>query len=397
MIRLRAFLRLLAARGGGEVRACEVAAALDADGAEVRSALRAHGILRGGPRATTVPCDGLGCAREVRELPSASEREGDGVTRRLFFGVCTREPVECETVDLTELDIAQETISRDAFVAAVQRALRLVPRLEAETVVSSGGSLVSSGGSLRPGVGAAAALLGEETTLGERRDVVLAWRPESPVVRALLAEAEVAGRRMRVVTLDSLADLLTVRDGQIAAAPRLELVAAPRIPPDETRPSPAAPEPANAPSASEAPPPLRRSRALDGYPAFRRWGEVTLFDVDDDALIGIAHEGLLRRLSCIDLGLATLDGRRPRDVFTLLKTVCAGNGIFTTRSFGSRDNGKRLVSELRGALRETFGIASDPFERYSFKLHCWKPKFRALAAAPKVVEAATRAFEKTER
>jgi hypothetical protein len=79
MIRLRGILELLASHGSGEIRSAELEAALDRDGREVRSALRSEGIVREGPRAETVPCDGIGCAREVRELP----RDDDG-RRRVY-------------------------------------------------------------------------------------------------------------------------------------------------------------------------------------------------------------------------------------------------------------------------------------------------------------------------
>jgi hypothetical protein len=71
----------------------------------------------------------------------------------------------------------------------------------------------------------------------------------------------------------------------------------------------------------------------------------------------------------------------------LLKKICHGNGMFQTRGFGSTTNGKRLMSELRTALKNTFGLESDPFERYSRATHCWKPKFVALAQAPAGIEA----------
>ena len=77
-------------------------------------------------------------------------------------------------------------------------------------------------------------------------------------------------------------------------------------------------------------------------------------------------------------------------MFVLLKTICRGNGLFTTRAFGSSSNGKRLMSELRAAMRATFALEGDPFESYSYRERSWKTKFRALADAPAVVAAAMR-------
>jgi hypothetical protein len=370
MTTLRGFLSFLAAHGGGEARVCDLDRALAADGREVRSALRAQGIVRDALRATTVPCEGLGCAREVRELPRA-----DGEPRRLF-GICTRDPVECETVDISDLDVAQEHVCRDAFVAAVERALRLTPRAGAPKIHDADAGSVT--------------FLGEERADGARRDVLLAWRAESAVVRALVAEAEAAGRPVRVLTLDALAEILTVRDGQLAALPRL------RAATSLVRSAP--PLPASAPpSAPALPSPRGRSRALDGLPDYRRWNEIILYDTDDDAIVGVLIAGHHRRLSCIDFGLATLDGRRPLGVFGLLTTVCAKNGDFTTRAFRTRENGKRAVSELRTALRATFALEDDPFERYSFRTKSWKPKFRAFAAMPTPAEAEVRSLRDGSR
>jgi hypothetical protein len=362
MIRLRGLLDLLARHGGGAIRACDLDATLAGDGREVRSALRAEGIVRDGPRAETVPCDGIGCAREVREL---AQREG--APRRLF-GVCTRDPAECELVEVAERDVAQEVLSRDAFVGALQRVLKVTPVPGATSDADANEVTV----------------LGEERANGAKRDVLLAWRPGSPVSRAAVAERTTGGNAPRLLTLDALAEILTVRDGRLAEVPRLQLVtAAARV---EAEPVLAA---AQAPA---EPKKLRRSPALDGMREITRWSEITLFDVSEDDLIGVTFDNRLRRLSCVDFGLASVRDRRPLDVFVLLQTICQGNGLFVTRAFGSKENGKRLMSELRVAMRATFGLEGDPFERYSFKEHSWKPKFRALAAAPVQVDEVTRAL-----
>jgi hypothetical protein len=245
--------------------------------------------------------------------------------------------------------------------------------------------------------------LGEEPARCGARGVVLAWRGDSAELRAVLAERARAGKATRVLVLtqasrdalrsrysgddgvvvEALADLLTVRDGRITAAPPLGLVGG---------------VPLAGVAANDAPAlagldvhPRVRSAALDGLPEVKRWGEVTLFDVDESDLLGVAL-GIARprRLSCVDLGLASKDGRRPVKAFALLKTICEGNGLFVTRAFGSRSNGKRLISNLRDALQATFGLDDDPFERYSTTDHAWRPKFRALADTPAAVEAAMR-------
>jgi hypothetical protein len=378
VIRLRGFLDLLATHGGGEIRAADLAEALAADGGEVRSALRAQGVVRSAPRASTVPCDGLGCAREVRERRAT---RGDADRRRLL-AVCTREPAECETIAVDERDVAQELVSRDAFVAAVQRALKITP---------------AAGALGAPAERCGAQWIGEEIADGEPRDVLLAWDSYAPALWAAVASR--APKEVRVllvaptgsdpvpaaprpagVVVDRLVDLLTVREGQIAELPRLRVVAGPTV---------AAPPP-EPPADDESPARRERVAALAGMREATRWGEITLFAVDEEDLVGVAIDERHRKLSCIDFGLASVDGRKPLVAFRLLKTICEGNGMFVTRAFGSRANGKRLVSDLRKALRATFGIEGDPFEAYSFRDHQWKTRFRALAAPPKVMAAARR-------
>jgi len=327
----------------------------------VRSALRAEGIVRAGPHAETVPCDGLGCAREVRALP----RGEDG--RRRLFGVCTRDPAECEMVEVGEHEIEQQVVSLEAFVGALQRALKLAP---VPTGATSGTRDV--------------VCLGRETVDGRSREVLLAWRPSSIQTRAAIAVRSREGDVPRLLTPEALATLLTVRDGRIAELPRLQIVpeAAAEPEPEDT--------PRRSRASSRATSPLKRSPALDGLREITRWSEITLFEVDEDDLIGVTFDTHLRRLSCVDFGLARIRDRRPLDVFVLLKTICRGNGLFGTRAFGSQSNGKRLMSELRTAMRGTFGLEGDPFEKYSFRERSWKVKFRALAATPAELEAARR-------
>ena len=74
--------------------------------------------------------------------------------------------------------------------------------------------------------------------------------------------------------------------------------------------------------------------------------------------------------------------RRPTQPFRLLRTICEGNGQFVTRKFGSSANGKTLMSDLRAALCAAFGIADDPFKKYSKHYKQWKPNFVALAGTP---------------
>jgi hypothetical protein len=76
--------------------------------------------------------------------------------------------------------------------------------------------------------------------------------------------------------------------------------------------------------------------------------------------------------------------------FKLLRRICDGNGVFDTRPWGSRENGKQVVSELRRGLSAAFEIAESPIETYSFRAKSWKTKFRAFVARPSEVRAMER-------
>src|SRR5271170_3346284 len=98
---MRAFLAFLESRGGGEVLARDLGAALAADGPVARAALVAEGVIRPCALATTHPC-------------------------------------ECETLHLGEGDLAQDAIALDAFIAVVTRALQVEAPLAAATSTAAG-------------------------------------------------------------------------------------------------------------------------------------------------------------------------------------------------------------------------------------------------------------------
>jgi hypothetical protein len=388
-VTLRAFLSLLEAHGGGEAPAGELARVLAKDGAHVRAALVAEGVLRAAPLASTVPCDGVGCALEVRERPR------DAAGGRRFVAVCTRAPRECESVDVPEVDLAQERIATDAFVAAVRRAFRVEPPRAA--------SAPRLGGLDEP------VLLGEQVRRGVARDVFLAWRPAAAAVRALLAERALAPRPTLVLVLtgqmldprlaaraasggriavEVLADRLAARDGRLVEAVGLRIVRGPVAAPDED---------ATAPDLEgEEPPAARPARGgpvLEHLPRASRWGEVTIFAVDERT-VGVIIDRRHRRFGFADLGLSHVQRAVPVQAFELLVAICETNGDFTTAAFGTPENGKRLVSVLRKKLCAAFGIAESPFDRYSRSQKRWRPRFLALSAAPASMRSAEGAPER---
>jgi hypothetical protein len=73
----------------------------------------------------------------------------------------------------------------------------------------------------------------------------------------------------------------------------------------------------------------------------------------------------------------------PVRAFALLRRICDGNGVFDTRPWGGRENGKQIVSELRKLLCAAFEIAESPIAAYSRATKSWKTRFRAFATTPK--------------
>ena len=370
---MRAFLSLLETRGAGDVAAAELRDALAGDGEAARAALVAEGVVRQGALATTHPCDGIGCAREVRERTPAA----NGARR--FLAVCTERPRACETLSLVEADVTQETIALDAFLAVVRRALRIDPPLHPTKPSARGAKLAGADVPTH---------LGEQLHLGKTRDVFFARRPTAPPFATLLSERRATTRPTLVlvptargidpellgrhdgghVAIAALSDLLVVHDGRITAARALREV--PRI---------------EASPASRSARVATRGTVGDLLPRAARWGDVTFYSVERDGLIGVEIAGRQRLFTAADLGMADGRSREPVRAFTLLRRICDGNGIFDTRPWGGRENGKKIVSELRHSLSAAFEMSELPIEAYSRRSRSWKTKFRALAGKPSEV------------
>jgi hypothetical protein len=375
---IRAFLAFLESRGAGDVLASELGEAIAADGAEGRAALVAEGVIQSAPLATTMACDGLGCAREVRE--AARAREGGP----RFLAVCTRSPRECETLRVHDTALAQQRVDLAALNDVLRRALRVDPPLRAPHATAGAEEPVH---------------LGEQVHEGRVRDVFFARRPAAPALGALLAarrghpratlvlvptsrgvDPEMLGAGPRAhVEIAALTERLVVRDGRIAAALALRIV----------KGAPAAP-------ANDAAP---KRVAREHLPRPARWNEVTLYRTEDDAedAVGVEIGRRHAKLTAADLGLSDSRTRAPVRAFDLLKRICDGNGAFDTRPWGNKENGRKIVSELRRALGDAFGIEEPAIARYSYGTRSWKTKFRALAAPPRVVKEAERGLRAGSR
>ena len=370
--------------GGGELLARDLDLALARDGEEAKTALEAEGILRAAPLARTWPCDGVGCAKRVTELRLPGKEKATSKKRR-FLAVCSRDPAECELEEVAEGELAQRTIVLAAVLSAVCRALGIEPSRASR----------GSAGATRAGE---PILLGEALDGESARDVFFVRRPGAPELRDLAAERANVERRTWIlvpsaralptdvvaragaignVEIEALTDLVTVDGARLSAVPRMRIVRRRGEPANRSQR-----EGGRAASDAERPKLEPRGAVRELLPAARRWSEVSFYNAEQHDKIGVEIGPKHVELTAADLGLAEKSGRRrPITAFQLLVTICDGNGVFGTKKFGSRDYGKRLMSDLRIALTGAFGIDDDPFEKYSYGTKCWKPKFRAFAAS----------------
>jgi hypothetical protein len=348
---VRAFFAFVERHGGNVVLTSELARALERDGDDVWQALRAEAIVRDAEPAKTWPCEHIGCAR----LVVADERSG-------HLALCTREPVECETLTLGSEQLAQQHVSMDRLLAVARRELRIDG---SEPTDRDGGR-----GARQP------VCIGEQG-VASPRDVFwmprahsaalepfLAMREHAPRPTLLLLptltglEAHVAVRHAAgaKVEIDALAEALGVRDGRIVALRRLRAAPAP------------APEPDTSGAADSSAP------ACPLVPRARCWEDVRIQALDGETVLVIVGRRK-QRLTCFDLGLAS-KSRKPVRAWEMLLAVCAGEGSFRWKQFRTFGNAKTILWRLRKALCAAFGIADDPFHDFSYEDQ-WRAKFRA--------------------
>ncbi len=86
-------------------------------------------------------------------------------------------------------------------------------------------------------------------------------------------------------------------------------------------------------------------------PRAKRWNEITFYSVENEGAIGVEVDRRSRVLTAAELGLTTSKSGKPVRAFVLLRRICEGNGVFDTKPWGGRENGKQVVSELRRGCR----------------------------------------------
>ena len=358
---LRAFFAWLEKNGGATVPRETLVAALGSGprAAPTLEALLEAGIVREGPPAVTLPCgEGMaGCAREV--LTIEPRTPGAGPT---FLATCGAFPRECETIGVTAESLRQLSVS-------VPDLARLMRELFG----------VTEGGRSRSGSGGELVLLGEQPRDdGTARDVVLVVRPRPdgfdewldgrtrgvrgtlvllPTARALSVEAASRHGPGAHVEVDTLCDVVSVRDGALALAPRLRAV----------RPV----------VVEEAAPAVAPAGAPRRLPKAKRWEDVRITLVDGET-VSVEIAGKFQRLTYIDMGLVGRSNRKATKAWALLVACCEGKGTFRWKVFGTFENARQVVTRLRKALRAVFAVDEDPFHDFTYTDQ-WRTRFRAGA------------------
>jgi hypothetical protein len=112
----------------------------------------------------------------------------------------------------------------------------------------------------------------------------------------------------------------------------------------------------------------------------RRWSEIR-FCMIGPALVRIDLPGRSVRCTPGDLGMLHPRSRKPTVLWEMLCAFCDGHGTLRTTRFGSAAATKKVVSRLRGRLREAFGMKAPPFRRYAEGVG-WRSHFEARPDLP---------------
>ncbi len=333
-------------------------------------------VLRDAPALTVWPCDvpSRRCGREV--LGGAEAAPFVAVCE----GSCDGED-RCEDVPLDADRLARWSLDAAALVTSLRAVYRV-----AGPPVSVAPSAATAADPLR---------LGEERAEARTRDVFLALSPARGDLAAFLEARERAPRPALVlvpkaravaserasrhgpgahVELELLEDAIAVRDGKLARVARPRLVV-----PAPAPSSLAEPVVADYAVAGNADDDAHVGSAKRGGIAAqlgaKRFEDVGI-RVIDGLTVRITHQRKYVNASHIDLGLATKKTRNPTSEWKLLLDVCAGHGGFRWKSYGSKENAKQRVSVLQRRLREAFGLADNPFKKFTV-VEGWRARFFA--------------------
>ena len=322
-----------------------------------RDALLSARLVKPAAPLRTWPCDDprRRCGRDVLDAARGARSPFVAVCE----GSCESED-RCLDVDLTADDLATLTLDR----AALARALRTLYRVSA---------LSPDAIDARPD---APLHLGEERTDARTRDVFLFLSPTRATLAAHLDARERVARDTLVlvptaravdadraarhapgahVEIALLEDSLAVRDGKLTRVGKPRLVVA---------------RDAEADVAGDAP----AEGGIAAKLGAKQFSEIAIKVIDGHTVRITAH-GKRVHATFIDLGFATKT-RNPRAEWKMFLDLCAGHGTFRWKKYGEFKAVKVAVSRLQKRLRESFGLAENPFHDWH-NVSGWRAKFFA--------------------
>ena len=308
-------------------------------GEEAFALLCREGVLEPAGQAETYPCPGSGknCPRVIVPVPRNKSRP--------FLAVCG-DRHGCVSVALTDEETQLHALNRRAWVALLRRAYGLEGTISYEL----------------PGVFGL-------WSIGQARgrEVFLAEKPDGHDLLQFVVTRESMPRRARVlvptatridpflsqrcrtgerVEIAVLEDELAIDGGEVVVRPD---------------PGPAGPEPVRV-----------AHQRFFALPAGATWRDLRIYRVDGHT-VSVRGGGTHKRLTYVDLGMASEKNREPTRAWELLMALCEGGG--TLRWRGDAVAVKRQVSTLRAQLKEAFGLEGDPFAPYA--KGGWRSQFAA--------------------
>ncbi len=301
----------------------------DAIGEDAFAFLCEEGVLEPAGRGDTYPCpkSGRSCPRVVVPVPRNKAHP--------FLAVCG-DRRGCVSVPLTEAQTELHALNRRAWVALLRRVYGLDGAISYDVPGMFG-------------LWAIGQVRGRDVFLAEKPDghdllqFVLTREamprparvlvPTGQRVDSFLLQRCGAGKHVELVVLE---DDLALADGELTAR-RIDSAA------DEQRT------------------PTTRSHALT-LPPGTTWRDLRIYRVDGHT-VSVRGAGMHKRLTYVDLGMASEKNREPTKAWELFMALCDGGG--TLRWRGDAVTVKRQVSTLRTQLKEAFGLQDDPFAPYA--------------------------------
>lgn len=311
----------------------------DAIGDDAFALLCREGVLEPAGRADTYPCPGSGksCPRVVVPVPRNQTKP--------FVAVCG-DRRSCVSLPLTDEETQLHALNRRAWVALVRRTYAL-------------------DGAISYDLPGAFGLWSIGQTRG--RDVFLAEKPDGHDLLQFVLAREGMARRARVlVPTATRVDPFVLQRCRMAQHVEIALM-------DDELAIDSGELVLRSGSETTTPAPVRVVRTpVFPLPTGATWRDLRIYRVDGHT-VSVRGAGVHKRLSYVDLGMASAKNREPTRAWELLMALCEGHG--TLRWRGDAVAVKRQVSTLRAQLKAAFGIEDDPFAPYG--KGGWRSQFAA--------------------